>query len=460
MELPICNGSYTSESSVEDIPFLKDFICAQDNYEGDYYPYFAGLCFSCYEPGTSNEPLQRCGGCQLVSYCSRNCQKNNWSLHKPACKEFSVVKGKNVLNSSGPWKNHLAGLCDRAARLPNAEVISNPIFRNPRVCRTCKEARQDRLTDCSDCAYVSYCSKKCSKADKQHSEDCRTLVGIAILYRDGFCNMRLPFLRDITESEKFEVAYSWNDIMPVRWTATARLLSAKYEQIRLEAYLTSERLGYPMSLLYALQSLPERRLGQEHLPLEDLTDLNVHVVTSNPIFDSEPWEILMHRLPNLKNLKVTYIVQGKAFKQSFYHNSKDLTLKRCGDCEEKKRVITYSVHKMLYHMYFSSLEYSKPDVVVVYGNSQEMSLSEDSDIHSNLSYSNMTHSPVTVLVLTDTQKDLLKQGVRAVNAARPVTQIVPPQQNLLMGYNSNLSDVDSGYGVSHDRYHFTCLKRK
>ena len=249
--------------------------------------------------------------------------------------------------------------------------------------------------------------------------------------------------------------------MPDDYYVAAQLMSAQDESARLEAYLTSERLGYPMSLLYALQSLPERRLGQEHLPLEELTTLNIHVVTSVPILDSEPWEIFMHRLPKLKDLEVTFIVQGKPFNQSFYHNNQHLSLKRCNDCARKNRVITYSVHKMLYHMYFSSPEYTEPDVVVVYGNSKEMSLADDdADIHSKLSYSNMTYCSESVLVLMDTQKELLKQGVRAVNAARPVNQIVPPQKNHCMAYNSNLSDMDSGTAVSHDRYHFTCLRRK
>ena len=40
--------------------------------------------------------------------------------------------------------------------------------------------------------------------------------------------------------------------MPDDWTMKAQILSAYDEEVRLEAYLTSERLGYPMSLLYAL----------------------------------------------------------------------------------------------------------------------------------------------------------------------------------------------------------------
>ena len=111
-------------------------------------------------------------------------------------------------------------------------------------------------------------------------------------------------------------------------------------------------------------------------------------------------------------------------------------------------------------MYFSSLDYTEPDVVVVYGNSQEMTSDGEYDVHSELSYRNMTYSPSTVLVLMDSHKDLLKQGVKAVNAVQPVTQLVPPQMNYLRGFSTNLSDKDSGSTIVNDRYHFTCLKRK
>ena len=155
MELPICNGSYTTESNVEDIPFLNSFrylINKTSIYYNNYYPFFTGLCYNCYEPRTSEKILQRCGGCQLVAYCSRSCQQEDWSDHKQVCKEFPMIKGKNVLQTTGPWKSHIAGLRERASRLPNSEVFAKSIFCNPRVCHTCKEARQDRLTDCDECA--------------------------------------------------------------------------------------------------------------------------------------------------------------------------------------------------------------------------------------------------------------------------------------------------------------------
>ena len=41
----------------------------------------------------------------------------------------------------------------------------------------------------------------------------------------------------------------------------------------------------------------------------------------------------------------------------------------------------------------------------------------------------MTCKKETVLVLMDSDMHLLKQGVKAVNAAQPVTELVPPQEN-------------------------------
>ena len=52
-----------------------------------------------------------------------------------------------------------------------------------------------------------------------------------------------------------------------------------------------------------------------------------------------------------------------------------------------------------------------------------MTSSEVGDIQSELSYRNMTCKKETVLVLMDSDMHLLKQGVKAVNAAQPVTEL-------------------------------------
>ena len=111
----------------------------------------------------------------------------------------------------------------------------------------------------------------------------------------------------------------------------------------MEASLMRERLSYSMSLLYALQTIPGRRLGRGTCPLEALTSLEVHVVSSIPLFDSETWEVFMHRLPNLKQLSLVFIMQGRDFKHAF-NIVKNMSIGRCGNCEDKKRVVKYSSH--------------------------------------------------------------------------------------------------------------------
>eukprot|EP00808_Paulinella_micropora_P018860 g20361.t1 len=44
------------------------------------------MCKQCGAAGSTDKALSRCAACQLVSYCSRECQKVDWPQHKAACK--------------------------------------------------------------------------------------------------------------------------------------------------------------------------------------------------------------------------------------------------------------------------------------------------------------------------------------------------------------------------------------
>jgi hypothetical protein len=45
-------------------------------------PIMKNQCFCCFKTGVK---LQKCGNCNIVYYCSRECQKNDWKKHKPDC---------------------------------------------------------------------------------------------------------------------------------------------------------------------------------------------------------------------------------------------------------------------------------------------------------------------------------------------------------------------------------------
>ena len=111
-------------------------------------------------------------------------------------------------------------------------------------------------------------------------------------------------------------------------------------------------------------------------------------------------------------------------------------------------------------MYFSSEEYTEPDVVYICGNSEEMLSMDEDDIHSDMSYRNMTYNPSTVLVLVDETRDLVCQGIRSVNAARPVVQLVSPKNNPFSGVSTHRAAMDSSAALLDENRYFTCLRRK
>ncbi|CAL4067003.1 unnamed protein product, partial [Meganyctiphanes norvegica] len=201
-------------------------------------------------------------------------------------------------------------------------------------------------------------------------------------------------------------------------------------------------ISYPTTLLYALLIDPELRLGNTHCPLMDLITLNIHIVISSPVFELEKWKYYMHNFPNINRLHVVFVIHGKGIDKTF----------ETSFCKVKDRVIKFSVQYMHYHMYFSSPDYKDPDIVVINNSSNEMPSSDpEGDIHSEISYRNMTHSQDTLLVVIDTSKELVRKKVRAVNTARPVKQLMIDKSNTIMGLS---------FKKGIERNFFTCIRRK
>ncbi|ROT69885.1 hypothetical protein C7M84_011891 [Penaeus vannamei] len=62
--------------------------------------YHPGICHACLEMPSQKCSLKRCAQCQLVSYCSKQCQKKDWSSHKHLCQANKVDSGKNVFSQA------------------------------------------------------------------------------------------------------------------------------------------------------------------------------------------------------------------------------------------------------------------------------------------------------------------------------------------------------------------------
>jgi hypothetical protein len=73
-----------------------NFIESQaDDSAGSSIP--ANKCACCNALETDPEkPLKPCAKCQTVRYCSRDCQKKDWKLHKKTCATAAQIYAQNA----------------------------------------------------------------------------------------------------------------------------------------------------------------------------------------------------------------------------------------------------------------------------------------------------------------------------------------------------------------------------
>ena len=51
---------------------------------------------TCAFCGKDEASQPHCAGCNFVTYCSRECQRNDWITHKPTCQFCKKIHALNV----------------------------------------------------------------------------------------------------------------------------------------------------------------------------------------------------------------------------------------------------------------------------------------------------------------------------------------------------------------------------
>ena len=62
--------------------------------------------------------------------------------------------------------------------------------------------------------------------------------------------------------------------------------------------------------------------------------------------------------------------------------------------------------------------------------------------------------------IKDSTKELVEPGVKAVNTARPVNQMLSAQINPLRAFGENRAEIDYDTLVVNEKHYFTCIKIK
>ena len=131
----------------------------------------------CTNCGIKVSDMKRCADCGKVKYCSRECQKKHWKIHKADCKKF-----QNYTPSCS------------ANNLEGQVTIKEQ-------CDFCTK-QFSKLKQCGACGKARYCSEDCQKKDwKEHKKACRRVKETAntesnsTLTKCGGCEKIFPNLR-------------------------------------------------------------------------------------------------------------------------------------------------------------------------------------------------------------------------------------------------------------------------
>lgn len=436
-----------------EVELLRGCSAFHNYKEKSNKPYFPGACSTCCKLTTNSEPLKRCAGCQLVAYCGRECQRFNWEKHKPLCKMYPVTNGKNAFTFNDEikkdevkWLHALEASQKKvlASGIEKNQFLSSLFSAASRVCNICKEARQDKLFDCS-CCCVAYCRKDHQQADKVHKENCTELSMFPNIWwlkiRRETLTLPCGILKNTVQTKfkqiddnhfdkmksklfkEFENNYNGEPYLPPPSSLT---------RFDLMFAIQTNHLAFPLTILFNLQRFGVGKFGK---PVQTVLSLNLHIVAFRPVMDSSGWEYFMHLLPALTELNITFISPQFPDKTREFMDFEGITLERCNDCKTKGRIIKYSIHRNYYHMFFSSDEYTEPDVVAVFGNlTSDVMYTEEEKEHPKISYRNMTYSKDTLLILTDPILPALNDGLQYVVDACPKLEIVlPPTKNPMSG---------------------------
>ncbi|CAL4153130.1 unnamed protein product, partial [Meganyctiphanes norvegica] len=455
---------------LDEVPELLSVSEKSCEYLRAGHLFFTGICHHCCLPenNTHMRFLHRCNNCQLVAYCSKDCQKRDWKTHKLYCKLFPINECKPKLKIvwgtrvSFPknWESVLEEIQKRAVLLIVVKTQTETqlgVYSKDRQCITCGKSKTEDLYDCV-CLLVSFCSEMHRIAAARHLIRC-----------DG---LRLPqvysVLRNFESIDHSTSPTEWvKDFLPIvkddvsKYAYTLESLQIPQTEdywVEDVCLIRWERLSYPFTLLYALQEIG---VGREEKSVGCVTSLNIHIVSPLPMLDCKMWEFFMHHLPKLEELHLSFI--GPTMSLHNQYNNQ-IELQRCDDCFDRNRLITLSINPMHYHMYFSSDAYTEPDVVIVHAYDEahfamkNALLVQEGDVHAITSYRNMTYSQDTLVVLTNCIKQDLEDGIKDINKARSIDVVMPIRENPLCGISTIRNN--SSLALSNINAYITCLRKK
>jgi len=254
----------------------------------------------------------------------------------------------------------------------NTSSYIRELFDYPRLCNVCKDCNQDDLAACPDCNSVFYCSSRHKDEDMEaHKLNCMNYSLLLECDRyernNGGDMLDLPFPSNI-DTKYVKLPDRMMTLLKVHFEIDqGRELTNPDPGL---VTLITQRLSYPLSLLYALQDLS---LGPHDQTIEEVEELRIHIVGAQSrveLLGIIKWEYFAHRLPKLRKLHITFVGNEllsceKEYTEGEDHIVDDSAFTLCEQCKAD-RVIVYELVNKLYQDYTQQDYYQTPHAVIAF----------------------------------------------------------------------------------------------
>lgn len=326
-------------------------------YSGPYTPDRYNQFFNpnvCHVCKTRHDSLILCDWCSMISYCSVEHKTEHQPQHLEICKEIAkhlkVIPPKDKCRfiSWSQWfqsRNELLKLTRRAFDRPLEPYVKQMILW-PKSCFVCYQ--QAELRVCRKCFSANYCDEHEKTFRIQHSQyKCNLLItslNIDIEAISGeIADMSYEFLASIDETKLLS---NMTDMFYYM------LSDRKDRRLFTKDYVQSSYLSRPLSVYSGFKKLRALNILQQ-------PHVVIHVIAANSVDQNSlpAWEILLHLLPNMKNLVIIMIGSELEY-SSCVHNL-------CGRCKNRNATLTSYSNPMLYYQYIElPHNYTHPTMIV------------------------------------------------------------------------------------------------
>ncbi|XP_032681731.1 uncharacterized protein LOC116849062 isoform X1 [Odontomachus brunneus] len=322
------------------------------NYNDFFHP---NICHFCKK--TNNDDLILCNNCYMISYCSDEHLLTDQPLHEVFCsylKTYTLIKyghkWRSFRFSEPQWiQSRYEFLCEITKQFIDLTLHEINIIIFAKSCYLCHQ--QEFLYYCHTCYSENYCAEHVHNFSNHHSSKCEALkLYLNLNIKNIYFNM-YQFIRICTEfpddekrvenMENFVMGYAQNSHHTnIREWIYSEYIYSDYASRSLTLYDGIKKAG----LLDTL----------------DVEECVLHIISGGFVQKKYvyAWEILLHLLHRIKNLKVVLI--GKRLEVGRFN------VLPCMNCIKRSLMFTFEIYSLFYDEFMLSPAFHPPNIIIAF----------------------------------------------------------------------------------------------